>query len=140
MKSMKLKFNELTLFFLLTAFLCGYIKNALIILFIVVFHELGHVLICKILGYDIICIEIFPFGGITKISKHLNDHIYRDFLIAIFGVVFQLLLFIPVIFGFITNEVFIKYNLSIMLFNLLPIIPLDGSKILFEVFSRFFFI
>ena len=39
--------------------------------------------------------------------------------------------------GFIHSELFHVYNKAILLFNLLPIIPLDGSKIIFELANFF---
>ena len=135
MKNIKIKFNNLTLYFLLIALLSGYIKNALVILLIVLFHELGHIVVAKMLGYKIIEVEIFPFGGITKIDKMLNTKIYKDLLISVFGVLFQLLIYLACLMGIIDSPLVYEYNLSIMLFNLLPIIPLDGSKIIFELLN-----
>ena len=86
MKNTYLKFNSLTLYFLLISLLSGYIKYSLYSLFIVLFHELGHIFIIKLLGYKISMIEIFPFGGICKINKKLNDSIIKDILIALFGI------------------------------------------------------
>ena len=133
MKNTYLKFNSLTLYFLLISLLSGYIKYSLYSLFIVLFHELGHIFIIKLLGYKISMIEIFPFGGICKINKKLNDSIIKDILIALFGIIFQIILLL-----FIKDEVFTKINITILLFNLLPIIPLDGSKILIELLSIIF--
>ncbi|MBQ6840972.1 MAG: hypothetical protein IJO63_02500 [Bacilli bacterium] len=135
MKNIKIKFNNLTLYFLIIALLSGYIKNALIVLFIIMFHEFGHVLISLILGYKIKDIEIFPFGGVTKIDKLLNTKIYKDLLIASFGILFQIIIHFLCIWGYVNDPLVYSYNLSIMLFNLLPIIPLDGSKILFELLN-----
>ncbi len=129
---LKIKVNYLTLYFLLIAFLCGYIKRALIIFAIVIFHELGHILMSFILGYKIKSIEIFPFGGITKIDNMYNSSFLNNFLISIMGVIFQSILFL-----FFKDNYFIKINLSILLFNLLPIVPLDGSKLLFEIYAYF---
>ena len=109
----------------------------MIIFGIVLFHELGHVFIAKVLGYKILDIEIFPFGGVTKVDKNLNDNIYKDLLLASFGIVFQLFIHIFCIyFGY--YGIFYSYNISIMFFNLLPIIPLDGSKIVFEILNKFY--
>lgn len=134
----KFKIHNLTLLLLLSAFLSGYIKYALIILFIVIFHEMGHIIASIFLGYKIKEVMIYPFGGLTKIDKHLNDHIYKDLLIALSGVLMQFILFLLCHFNIINNPFLAKYNLSIMLFNLMPIIPLDGSKIVFEVSNYFF--
>lgn len=103
------------------------------IFLIILFHELGHVFIAKLFKYKIIFIEIFPFGGVSKIDKLLNESFLPDFLIAIMGVIFQCFLFLI----FKSSE-FVKINLYLILFNLLPIIPLDGSKIIFEIYAYFF--
>lgn len=127
-----LKVSSITYFFILTSFLCGYIKKTIFIFIIVMIHELGHVIISLLLGYKIISVEIYPFGGITKIDKLLNESIKKDLLISIAGILFQLPLFIIV-----KNPEFLYLNKMILLFNLFPIIPLDGSKIVFEIYNIF---
>ena len=71
---MKIKINNYTYIFLFLCCICGYIKNILIIFFICFFHELGHVFFIKTFNYNIISIEILPFGGFTNIYKHLNNN------------------------------------------------------------------
>ena len=132
MKNIKIHFSYLTIVFLFISFLAGYIKNALIIMGIILFHEIGHIIIIKIFKFNIIKVDIYPFGGITKIDKPLNTKICIDIFIAIGGILAQFLLSF-----FISSPVIIKYNYSIMFFNLLPVIPLDGSKILLEIYHLF---
>ena len=136
-----IKINFLTIYFLLLLFLCGYLKVGLIIFFIVIFHELGHILFIKLFNYKIVSINIYPFGGITKINKDINTPVNKELIIAAAGVIFQLLLFIIIIILPISNynkSLFYKYNLSILIFNLLPIIPLDGSIILNSLLNKIF--
>lgn len=124
--------------------MCGLIKPGIIIFIIVIFHELGHALAAKINKYEILNISIYPFGGITKLSSDINSPIIKDLFLAINGVVFQIILFF--IFknlnslSIITDKtfnIFKEYNTLIMLFNLLPIEPLDGAKILEIILSYF---
>lgn len=136
-----IKINFVTIYFLLILFLCGYLKIGLIIFLIVIIHELGHVFFTLLFHYKILNITIYPFGGITKINKDLNTPIYKELLIASGGVIFQLILFLiinylPLSIYFKSN--FIKYNFSILFFNLLPIIPLDGSVILNSFLNMIF--
>ena len=136
-----IKINFVTIYFLLILFLCGYLKIGLIIFLIVIIHELGHVFFALLFHYKILNITIYPFGGITKINKDLNTPIYKELLIASGGVIFQLILFLiinylPLSIYFKSN--FIKYNISILFFNLLPIIPLDGSVILNSFLNMIF--
>lgn len=136
-----IKINFLTIYFLLILFLCGYLKVGLIIFLIVIFHELGHVFFIKLFKYKILDITIYPFGGMTKVSKDINTPVNKEILIAMGGIIFQLLLFIIIYFlplNIITKMTFYKYNLSIMIFNVLPIIPLDGSIILNAILNKIF--
>ena len=134
-----IKVNPLTLYFLLLFFLCGFIKIGIIIFLIVIFHELGHVIILKLFKYKILDITIYPFGGIIKTDKDLNTPTNRELLISSGGILAQIILFIIICFfpiNTLTKELFYKYNLSIMLFNILPIIPLDGSIILNSLLNK----
>ena len=72
---------------------------------------------------------ILPFGGLTKFNEKINKPILEEFLIAIMGIIFQ------IIFCFSINK---TYNLIIICFNLLPIYPLDGYKILNLFFNKVF--
>ena len=139
MKNTKHLFNiHLSTYFLVLSFLfTGLIKNILLIYFIVLFHELGHIFIIKILGYKIVKVDIYPSGGLTTIHKKINTKISHDILIASFGIVFQLILYFIFCLLFSlswirssTYELFLTYNTTILVFNLLPIIPLDGYQFL----------
>lgn len=84
-------------------------------------------------------------GGITSINKKINTSIKNDLLIASFGVFFQVLLGCLVFFllkwnliSIDTYELFKNYNKTIMLFNLLPIIPLDGYHIMNNLLEMIF--
>ena len=114
-------------FFYLFAIICiltGYFKNFLFITCIIIFHELGHILTAYILNWKIEKVVLLPFGGITIFNEYINRPIKEEFLIAIMGPIFQSFLF------FINNDLFREYNFNLLLFNLLPIFPLDGSKII----------
>lgn len=139
----KFNISYYTYIFILICFLCGYIKNILIIFFICLFHEIGHIILIKLFKYQIIKIELLPFGGYTEIYKKINSSIFKDIIISLGGILNQLILFVILkLFknniNLITYNLFIKYNLTILIFNLIPIIPLDGSKIIHSIFEYFF--
>lgn len=135
-----IKINYFTWYFLLISFLCGFIKQALIILGIVLFHELGHIFFIKLFSYKVINVTIYPFGGVTKIEKDLNTPVNKELLIAFGGIIFQIILYLILLFNIseTTKDIIFKYNSAILLFNLLPIIPLDGSIILNSFLNKFF--
>jgi len=135
MKNIKalFKIHPATYFLILTFLFTGLIKNIILIYFIIIIHELGHIFIIKLLKYKIIRVEIYPMGGVTTIDKRINTKIKHELLISIFGILFQILLgllFLVLnhyhLISFNTYELFKSYNQTILLFNLLPIIPLDG--------------
>lgn len=69
---------------------------------------------------------LLPFGGITIFNEKINHSLNKEFLIAILGPLLQIIFFI-IFKG--KNPLFDMYNNLILCFNLLPIVPLDGSKI-----------
>lgn len=78
---------------------------------------------------------ILPFGALTIFNSDLNSKIYEEFLICIMGPLFQIIF--TFVFYFFTNyDIFLSYSASILLFNLLPIFPLDGSKLLNLFFNK----
>ena len=134
---LKVKVNEATYFLILVFLFTGHIKNILLIFLIIVVHELGHIFFLKLFGYEIFMVEILPFGGITKTDKMINTPINYDLVIYFGGIFFQILL--NIFFLFLTQKqviylstfkMFKNYNLAIMIFNILPIRPLDGGEIL----------
>lgn len=140
----KIKIDNVTYLLLFLALFSGYIKRSFIIFSIVLVHELGHVFFFWLFKIDVESVVIHPFGGVTKVNKHIHERIYKDILISLGGVFFQILLYLLFVFlyknGFIvksTMDIFVQYNVSIMLFNLLPLVPLDGSKLLLAVCSKY---
>jgi len=70
---------------------------------------------------------ILPFGALTEFDELLNRPIYQEFFILIMGPIFQ------IVFSLVFPN---PYHLPLLLFNLLPIIPLDGSKLVFLFWNK----
>jgi len=107
---------------------------------VVIIHELGHIFTAKSYGWRILEVQLLPFGGMSKVEQK-NDSIWEELIVAISGPLQNLIMIILAIFfqkfNLWSNEwttFFIEANLLIGLFNLLPISPLDGSKILRALF------
>lgn len=135
------KINNLTYLYLLLALLSGLFKQTIVILFIMVIHEIGHIILIYYFKYQINQIEIYPYGFIMKINKPINIPIYQDILISINGIVFQIIL------GLIINltyknstylAIFNMYNSFIMILNILPIYPLDGYQLINHILNYIF--
>ena len=135
-----IKVDPLTIYYLFILFLTGFLVNGIIIFIIVIIHELGHIIVIKHYGYQINSINLYPFGGITKIDKDLNTGTNKELLIASGGIIAQVILLIIVYLlpiRLYIKDIIFKYNISILLFNLLPIIPLDGSIIVNSILNKY---
>ena len=110
-----------------------------IISFLIIIHEIGHFIIAKFLKIDVVKIYLYPLGGISKFNMDQNISLLKEFLILIFGPIFQILayLFLSKILPQYQNMIMI-YHYSILIFNLLPIYPLDGGKLVNLLLSGVF--
>lgn len=142
---MKINIHPLSTFILLGILLCGYFNYFLIISIILICHDLGHLILMKIFNVKIIDIQILPFGSMINTNIKYNLSSTKLFLISIGGILVQLVLYLVFYlllkFNIISNlsyQIFLTYNKLIIIFNILPIIPLDGSKILLSFLERVF--
>jgi len=127
------------LFFLFVAlwiFLGAPLETALLCLIVLV-HEFAHALSGRAMGLKVSEIQLYPFGGVARIEELLELEPYLErrlawagpaanFALAGVGMVLYSRLFPgcgPLLF-------FIRSNLILALFNLLPALPLDGGRIL----------
>ena len=122
------KISIWTYFYAVLLIMMGYI-NCIFSL-----HELGHIIVIKLFHYKINSICLYPCGGIIKTNIQINIPRLQLFIISIAGILMQIILFIVTknISGY-NWDIFRRLNLLIILFNILPIYPLDGYKILLSL-------
>ncbi len=123
----------------------GYYINLIAITSLLLIHELGHYTTAKLLKFKVLKIVIYPFGGITKIHDLINKDINEEILVATSGVIFQFIFYLIIVYlnhiniiRDYTLNIYTLYNNQIIFFNLMPIYPLDGSKIINLLLSKFF--
>ena len=133
-----------TYIIIIISFLAGNFKYICLLYFIIIFHELGHYIFIKIFKKEILSIKIYPFGGITIYNSLVNHKIKEELLIASSGIIHQLYLYILFfilfkinIINHYTYELFLSNNTSLLLFNIIPIIGLDGEKIIHLLLEYF---
>lgn len=123
--------------FIITLFifiLIGEFTFIIYFMLLILVHELGHIFISLLFKWNIDKIIILPFGGLTKYNEIINRPLIEEFLIAVSGIILQLI-FYNFIKYYIDYKYFSIINYFIILFNLIPIYPLDGSKILNVFFN-----
>ena len=85
-------------------------------------------------------ISFYPYGGVTKFNEDINRPLKEELLILLMGPLTQIIYYL-IIINFISLRninIFRYYHYSILIFNLLPIYPLDGGRIL-NIFLSYFF-
>lgn len=108
---------------------------ALALIACLVFHEYGHIRAMKYFGMKTKGIYLIPFmGGLALSDEKINTR-WQDVVISIMGPTFGLLMSIGSLIAYhLTDNVFFAglaaFNALLNLFNLLPILPLDGGHIL----------
>ena len=110
----------------------GMFKSIYIFSLLIFVHEIGHALSGIILGWDLLSINIYPYGGCTKFNNELNVGMNKELLVLISGPLMQILFYSLIKNHISYNDLilFKKYNYLILFFNLLPIYPLDGGRLL----------
>lgn len=138
-----IEFHYTYLFIAFSFIITGHVKDLLVFTSIIIFHELGHYLMARINKVKVKKITIYPFGGITTLDTLINININRELLIAMGGILSQSIYMIIIIilykYGFVREYIYnlyTRYNNSILYFNLLPIVSLDGFKILNLTLSK----
>ena len=117
------KIHILTYITALIFILIGYYKFYFSFMLLLLVHELGHILSSLMFKWHIKKIIILPLGMLLKFEDSLNKPLIEELIIVISGVLFQLLFIY-----FIHNKYLLISNTIILIFNILPIYPLDGSK------------
>ncbi|MBQ8192931.1 MAG: hypothetical protein IJZ46_02540 [Bacilli bacterium] len=140
----KIEFHYTFLIMAIGLVLTGHFANLLVFTSLILIHETGHFLTSIIFKYKVDKIIIYPYGGITKLNTMINTNIGKDLLIAISGTIVQSIYFIIIIILFNSGiireyiyNLFLLYHNSMLLFNLLPVLPLDGSKIISLILAKF---
>ena len=129
--------------FVILFFLTRQIEIYAITLFFAIIHEFGHLLAGLCLGMKPKKLEIMPFGVSISFEISPKDYNYKikngnlleikKIIVALAGPVTNLVMIFIVFnlkLNIFTALMVIYSNFLLMLFNLLPIYPLDGGRII----------
>lgn len=147
---MLLKINDFidiktsTFLILLLTFLTGQFKPILIFLALSGIHELGHLIACLCFKVEVKKITILPFGFNLQLKDYVELKPIQELIIYMagpamyfFNAILLSFLYQKHIFSEVTYLFAMNGNLAINLFNLLPIYPLDGFRILNSALQMF---
>ena len=87
-------------------------------------------------------IQLLPFGGVAELEEHGNKSLKEELVVVIAGPIQHVWMMLVgyMLFkaGWLNADLYYFFmwnNIIILAFNLLPIWPLDGGKVLFNVLS-----
>ena len=131
----KIYIHPLFIFILFIFILLGRFRIISYFMLLICIHELGHILLGLYFKWKIDKIIILPFGCLTKFNVDINTRLIEEFIVSISGVIFQYTFYL-IISRYITYYYFSYINYFLIVFNLIPIYPLDGSKILSVLLNK----
>lgn len=132
----ELSLHPLFVLIMLCSVLTGQFLELLTLFTIVLIHEMGHVCAALLAGVTVKSVQLLPFGGVAVIEDHGRLTAGREIGIALAGPlqnVIMILIALVLQHTGMGSSAFLAYfiqaNAIIALFNLLPVLPLDGGKI-----------
>lgn len=152
---MQIRINLKIFLFFLIFIVTKQIKIYALLMLFALIHEIGHLLMGVVLGFKPEAISIIPTGFTINFKTKCEDYNkkikkgsllnLKKIIVALAGPLTNLLIIlISIIYYKVTNEIqifkipinLILYsNILIFMFNMLPIYPLDGGRILKGIFN-----
>ena len=138
----RLRVHPLALMFPLAAAMLGAREDAAALLVALTLHEGAHLLAARLMNVGVEQLRLMPFGGTIQLESPYTLPPYRLMAVAAAGPLGNALgllgagalahwrVLSP---GFSLS--LLEVNLTLMLFNLLPALPLDGGRMLYAILS-----
>ncbi|MCF6138091.1 site-2 protease family protein [Pseudalkalibacillus berkeleyi] len=139
-----IRINPLLWLVAATGILTGYFREFLILFIVIFIHEIGHALAALFFKWRLVKVEMLPFGGVAEMDEYGNRPYLEEIVVTLAGPIQHLWMIglssLLLLTGYgdpVLIEKFISINWMILLFNLLPLWPLDGGKLLFLFLTVF---
>lgn len=140
----RVKINWLLFLITILWIITGYIQIALIVFAALILHETAHILAARGFNVRVYQLELLPFGSSAMMDDVFEQMPLEESLIAAAGPAASVMTaalattvrsYFPA-FAPEALEEFIKYSFLIAGFNLLPVLPLDGGRIMRASLAR----
>ncbi|MCL5071573.1 MAG: M50 family metallopeptidase [Actinobacteria bacterium] len=141
MKNIRLKVDPFFLAVLPVMIITGYLTEYILILISIILHEAGHIISALLLGRKLHYVKLLPAGLNASLSGE-NSSAWRNLAIYACGPAVNALLAAIVISAGRHNpgrtyytDFFILVNICLGIFNMIPVLPLDGGRIIREILA-----
>lgn len=133
---LKLKINPFFWVVLSVGVVTGYFREVIMLFLIVFIHEMGHVVAAHYFKWRIHKIELLPFGGVAEVED-IGNRPFKEELIVILAGPIQHVWLIGLSYSCLSlsfwsnydHTVFVSHNIVILIFNFIPVLPLDGGRL-----------
>lgn len=145
-RGVEYRLHPLFLILMLFSVWTGYFAEMLTLFGVVTIHELGHVAAARAYGWRIRQVQLLPFGGVAEMEESANVPAKEEMVVALCGPLQNLWMaaFAALMLRWGPGQsaeywaYFLQANVMIGLFNLLPVLPLDGGKLVLGALSYLF--
>lgn len=138
---MKVKIHPLFIVFICISIFFGNVHLVVSYLLVLLIHEFGHAMVAKKYNNELSSLCFMPFGAAMNLKKEFMSP-KQELYVAIAGPLLNLICalsivvlwwFFPSIYTFTFYFCFASFVTAI--YNFLPLLPLDGSRIVLALFS-----
>lgn len=147
---MQFKVDLKIFLFLILFYFTRQIETYVTIIIFAIFHEFGHLITGLVMGMKTEKIELMPYGLIISFKLKPDDYnkailkgnllVIKKILVALAGPITNLIIIFIVMNinrNILADPTIIYANLLLIIFNLIPIYPLDGGKIFKGILHMF---
>jgi stage IV sporulation protein FB len=129
--------HPLFVLIMIASIVTGRFTELVTLFFIVIWHELGHLVTALRFGWTVREVKLLPFGGVVEVEEAGMLPVREEMWVAIAGPI-QNAILAAISYGLGQagwidtgwSDDFVRANVLIGLFNLLPVLPLDGGRML----------
>jgi stage IV sporulation protein FB len=132
-----IKVHPLSGVLVVVAVLAGQATTIVVLFALALWHELGHYVAARACGWRIRAVHVMPFGGVLEVDESASRPLAEEALVAIAGPLQHVwligALWLAEAQGWLAPALvgpLVRANVGLLLFNLLPVSPLDGGKLL----------
>ncbi|TVY04062.1 M50 family metallopeptidase [Cohnella terricola] len=136
-RGMAFRLHPLFVLVMIASIATGHFAELVTLFLIVLWHELGHLAAALRFGWTVKEIKLLPFGGVLEVEEAGIVPAREELWVALAGPAQNVVLAgIGYLFGHLGwidqgwSDDFVRANALIGLFNLLPVLPLDGGRIM----------
>ena len=134
---MKFRLHPILLPLFLFLLVSGNVSTYTLIFVSLLIHELGHLIAAWATGMRVRSCTIMPYGGELVIPGRYTARRKKRIYVALGGpIATVILLTSAILIPFPGAELFIRIQVALLTLNLLPILPLDGGRVLSALLER----